>query len=111
MNLSRDFSPMWQNMDVVGLVATPTLVDLTGDGLPDIVVVNETGNINLFENTGSATNPQYPSTPTIQKLGLVDTRLLAKRSVSAPPFLSTRPPGRRSSPATKQRATGGLSKL
>ena len=90
MNLSRDFSPMWQNMDVVGLVATPTLVDLTGDGLPDIVAGERNGNINLFENTGSATNPQYPSTPTIQKLGLVDTRLFGEAvGFSTPVFINT----------------------
>ncbi|MBK8426144.1 MAG: T9SS type A sorting domain-containing protein [Lewinellaceae bacterium] len=90
MNLSRDFSPMWQNMDVVGLVATPTLVDLTGDGLPDIVAGERNGNINLFENTGSATNPQYPSTPTIQKLGFVDTRLFGEAvGFSTPVFINT----------------------
>jgi len=90
MNLSRDFNPMWQNMDVVGLVATPTLVDLTGDGLLDIVAGERNGNINLFANTGSATNPQYPSTPTIQKLGFVDTRLFGEAvGFSTPVFINT----------------------
>ncbi len=90
MNLSRDFNPMWQAMDVVGLVATPTLIDLTGDALLDIVVGERNGNLNLFTNTGSATNPLYATTPTIQKLGFVDTRLTGEAvGFSAPAFIPT----------------------
>lgn len=90
MNLSRDFNPMWQVMDVVGLVATPTLVDLTGDGLLDIVAGERNGNLNLFTNTGTTNNPVYPTNPTIQKLGFVDTRLPGEAvGFSTPAFIPT----------------------
>jgi hypothetical protein len=90
MNLSRDFDPMWQNMDVVGLVAAPALYDLTGDGLLDIIAGERNGNINLFTNTGSATNPVFPLVPTIQKLGFVDTRLTGEAvGFSTPNFIPT----------------------
>lgn len=90
MNLSRDFDPMWLNMDVVGLVATPTLFDLTGDGLLDIIAGERNGNLNLFTNIGSPTNPIYPVMPTIQKLGFVDTRLTGEAvGFSTPIFIPT----------------------
>lgn len=90
MNLSRDFNAMWLNMDVIGLTATPAILDLTGDNLPDLVVGERNGNINLFTNTGTATHPQYPINPTIQKLGFVDTRLPGEAvGFSAPTFIPT----------------------
>ena len=90
MNLARDFNPMWQTMDVVGLVATPTFLDFTGDGLLDIVAGERNGNLNLFTNLGTATNPVYPATPTIQKLGFVDTRLFGEAvGFSTPAFIQT----------------------
>ena len=90
MNLSRDFDPMWQNMDVVGLVAAPTLFDLTGDGLLDLIAGERNGNINLFTNVGGPSNPVYPTTPSIQKLGFVDTRLTGEAvGFSTPSFIPT----------------------
>ena len=90
MNLTRDFNAMWLNMDVVGLHATPTFFDLTGDGLLDIIAGERNGNINLFTNTGTATNPVYPATPTIQKAGFVDTREFGEAvGFSSPVFIPT----------------------
>lgn len=47
-----------------GLTATdyinlPSLVDIDGDGDLDLIVVEDYGVINFFENTGSASNPQF----------------------------------------------------
>lgn len=90
MNLSRDFSSMWLDMDVVGLASTPTLTDLTGDGLIDIIAGERNGHINLFANTGTPTNPVYPTTPTIQKVGAVNTQIFGESfGYSTPVFIPT----------------------
>jgi hypothetical protein len=72
MTFQQDFNPMWIQMDV-GVNSAPTMVDLNGDGLLDVVMGERQGNINYFENTGTPDSPQFSSTPTIQKLGAVDT--------------------------------------
>ena len=90
MILSRVFDSMWLDMDVVGLVSAPTLYDLTGDGLLDIIAGERNGNVNLFTNIGTINNPLFPLTPTIQKLGFVDTRLFGEAvGFSTPNFIPT----------------------
>jgi hypothetical protein len=63
----------------VGLVSVPQIVDLNGDGLPDLVVGERNGNINYFQNIGSAGNPQFLSNPETDPntffLGKIDTRI------------------------------------
>jgi hypothetical protein len=89
LNLQQDFNPMWVQMDV-GVVSTPAIVDLNEDGLPDIVMGERQGNINYFQNIGNTNTPQFASTPTIQKLGAVDTdEFPTNIGFSAPAFVPT----------------------
>lgn len=57
----------WKDIDV-GLAATPQIVDLNEDGLPDLVLGERGGNndmdgacatINYFQNVGTASNPDF----------------------------------------------------
>jgi hypothetical protein len=73
MVFQQDFNTMWVQMDV-GQASTPAIVDLNQDGLPDILMGERSGNINYFKNIGSSSEPIFASTPTIQKLGAVNTQ-------------------------------------
>lgn len=42
-----------------GAYSTPQLFDLDGDGLLDLIIGEQNGNINYYRNTGSATNPSF----------------------------------------------------
>ena len=48
----------WDGIDV-GILSTPTFVDIDGDGDPDLIVGEQDGNLNYYENTGTATTPVY----------------------------------------------------
>lgn len=48
----------YQNIDV-GAYSAPQLYDLNGDGKLDMIVGEESGNLNYYENSGSAANPQF----------------------------------------------------
>ena len=79
--------PVWQNIDV-GLNATPTIADLTGDGLPDLLVGERNGNVNLLVNEGTADNPQFipdpAATPNVAFYGQIDLRVFAQPGDAAP---------------------------
>lgn len=75
MTLVYDANSMWLSMDVVGSISTPIVYDLDGDGLQDLIMGERTGNINFFRNEGTSTNPAYPASPTLQKIGQIDTRI------------------------------------
>ncbi len=75
MILSYDSDPMWLGMDVIGSVSAPVVYDLDGDGLQDLLMGERTGNINFFKNNGSAAQPVYSASPTLQKIGQIDTRI------------------------------------
>lgn len=47
----------------VGSYATPTLIDVNNDGLLDLLVGEEKGNINLFLNSGTTADPQFSTSP------------------------------------------------
>ncbi len=56
--------------------AVPTLADIDGDGDIDLLVGEYYGNMQYFENTGSATNPQFAA-PVINPFGLIPTLSIA----------------------------------
>lgn len=43
----------------VGSYATPQIVDVDRDGLPDLLVGEQSGNVNYYRNTGTATSPVF----------------------------------------------------
>ncbi len=61
------FSP-WQYgyMGInIGQLSVPFIADLNRDGLPDLLVGERTGNVNYFQNIGTAGNPMFNSDPTV----------------------------------------------
>lgn len=75
MTFEFDNSPMWLSMDVIGSISSPIVYDLDGDGLKDLVMGERTGNVNYFKNIGTSNNPIFPPSPTLQKIGQIDTRV------------------------------------
>ena len=51
-------SPNFQQIDV-GYFATPQIVDINRDGLLDLLIGEQLGNVNYLPNTGSITNPVF----------------------------------------------------
>ena len=51
-------APAFQGLDV-GQSAAPQIVDVNGDGLPDLLAGERAGNLNYFENTGTASVPNF----------------------------------------------------
>ena len=54
----------------MGLNASPTFVDIDGDGDLDALVGDASGDIFLFENTGSAISPAFANTSIANPFGL-----------------------------------------
>lgn len=52
------FQANYQSIDV-GSYAHPQLIDVDRDGLIDLLVGEESGNLNYYRNTGTATNPVF----------------------------------------------------
>ncbi len=75
MVLQYDSDPMWLGLDVIGSVSAPIVFDLDADGLQDLLLGERTGNVNFFKNNGSSTQPLYSASPTLQKIGQIDTRV------------------------------------
>lgn len=55
----------------VGLFSTPTFTDIDQDGDLDLFIGENSGNINFFRNTGTATNPAF--TLETENFNLLDT--------------------------------------
>jgi len=49
----------------IGQLSIPFIVDLNRDGLQDLLVGERTGNINYFQNTGTAGNPLFNPNPDV----------------------------------------------
>ncbi len=48
----------WQNIDV-GEYSTPQLFDLSNDGVADLIIGEQNGNLNHYKNSGTAENPVF----------------------------------------------------
>ena len=72
LNFIRDQSAMWVLLDV-GQASAPTVFDLDGDGLKDLIAGERQGNLNFFKNIGSPTEPSFAPTITEAKLGNITT--------------------------------------
>ena len=64
----------WQGIRV-GIQSSPAVGDVNGDGLPDLLIGERAGNINLFLNRGSAQNPVFAATPDDEAYAQIDVRL------------------------------------
>ncbi len=78
------------NIDV-GLASIPSLADVDGDGLTDLLVGERTGNVNFFRNSGTKGSPSFATnpaqSPNLQFFGGIDTRQAGYVSgMSAPAF-------------------------
>jgi len=67
-------------LDSTNYIALPTFADLDGDGDMDLLAGEDYGAMKYYENTGSASNPQF-ATPQQNPFGLVPTY-----SFAAPAF-------------------------
>jgi hypothetical protein len=47
------------NIIDVGTYSSPQIVDVNADGKPDMLIGEKTGTINYYENTGTASSPQF----------------------------------------------------
>lgn len=72
MTFVQDQNTMWILLDV-GQASAPTIFDLDGDGLKDLIAGERQGNINFFKNIGSPTEPVFAPTITESKLGNITT--------------------------------------
>lgn len=70
----------------VGQNSTPQLFDLNGDGDLDLIVGEDNGNINYFENRGTSNMPGFDTTPTSETIGWIDVNSMGSGS-SAPHFI------------------------
>ncbi|MCB0610420.1 MAG: T9SS type A sorting domain-containing protein [Lewinellaceae bacterium] len=75
----------------VGQASVPQIIDLNRDGLPDLLVGERNGNINYFQNTGTAQNPEFnpdpESAPNNFFLGQVDTRIMGYTTGYSAPWV------------------------
>jgi len=65
-------TPNYFNIDV-GDFSTPQLFDLDNDGLLDLIIGEQNGNLNYYHNDGSATNPDFSFvTDSLGKVNVTD---------------------------------------
>jgi hypothetical protein len=60
--------PEFSGIDV-DLAAHPQFFDLSTDGIPDLIIGDKYGRIQYFENSGTASSPNFSPNPSIEKLG------------------------------------------
>ncbi|MFT6850289.1 MAG: hypothetical protein ACJATA_001101 [Sphingobacteriales bacterium] len=61
-------TPFYFDIDV-GQFSTPQLYDLNKDGLLDLIIGEQQGNINYFENSGNSEAASFPDKATVDTLG------------------------------------------
>lgn len=71
------------NIDI-GQFATPSLADIDRDGDLDLIVGEITGNLNFFENTGTAQVAVFSNIPNTETWGNVDTEPICCTGFSVP---------------------------
>jgi hypothetical protein len=75
----------------IGRRASPFVADLNNDGLPDLLIGEDAGNINYFENVGSAGQPSFIapvlSAPNIERFGNIITRGAFETSGASSPVI------------------------
>jgi len=65
-------TPNYFNIDV-GDFSTPQLFDLDNDGLLDLIIGEQNGNLNYYHNDGSSTNPEFSFvTDSLGKVNVTD---------------------------------------
>ncbi len=74
------------NLDV-GSNSVATWADLDNDGDFDLVVGERNGNLNHFENIGTATAANFSATPTSLSFGNIDARQLGSNEGNSAPIL------------------------
>lgn len=79
--------PNYMDINTIGSNAAPTLADINDDGLLDLIVGERTGIVSYFENEGTATNAQFPSSPTIDSFGKIDISFYCCTGFSVPRIL------------------------
>lgn len=80
------FQANYANADVLGNFSTPQIVDVNRDGLPDILMGEQGGNLDYFQNTGTLTSPDFSSPPNTF-FGGVDVRQAGYFDGFSAPFL------------------------
>ena len=70
-----------------GLYAAPQLFDLNKDGLLDLIIGIKTGELIYYENSGTATNPEFTLVTTL--LGGIDVSELTPDGYSVPCFFNS----------------------
>lgn len=68
----------------VGQSASPLIEDINLDGKPDLVIGEQAGNLNYFENIGSASAPSFSSTANTTTWGGVDVEPVCCSGNSSP---------------------------
>lgn len=65
--------PQFKNIDV-GNFAKPEIYDVNGDGLADLIIGRDKGNLLYFENIGTTGNPNFSPVATNSNFGEVNVR-------------------------------------
>ncbi|NOX46083.1 MAG: T9SS type A sorting domain-containing protein [Chlorobi bacterium] len=62
---------IYKSIDV-GQFATPQIMDVNRDGMPDLLIGERSGTVNYYENMGTVSGPDFNSAPTNDFFGEVD---------------------------------------
>lgn len=68
----------------VGQFSTIAIADINSDGLPDIVTGEYQGNLEYYQNTGTASVPNFSSTAITKTFGKIDTQIPCCEGFSTP---------------------------